>query len=237
MAAISYPRIGWSKPGPESDLVDRALSLGLPSFGTATPLTVREAVFDIGRPDLVLIQRRAEHLVTTSEPELRTEHLQLLHQLHTLGWSDLQTLYSTFCFSKRTVRTVLDDLESRGLVRRTTRGFAPAALRRIFGLSKIVAIEAKISDWRGAIRQAHRNTWFASHSYVLFPQKRFLASALVEAESKGVGVLVVERGRVRRLLRPSAIRLPASYGSWVVNEWVRTGAVDDGYSSSQECVS
>ena len=62
------------------------------------------------------------------------------------------------------------------------------------GNGSIIAIEAKLRDWRGALQQAYRNTSFASESYVLMPLDaipRVLAHA-VEFSRRGVGICVIE---------------------------------------------
>ena len=58
----------------------------------------------------------------------------------------------------------------------------------------VIAIEAKLRDWRGALQQAYRNTSFASESYVLMPRDaapRALAHA-IEFSRRGVGICVIE---------------------------------------------
>jgi len=63
----------------------------------------------------------------------------------------------------------------------------------------IIAIEAKLRDWRGALQQAYRNTSYASESYVLLPLAalpRALANA-VEFTRRGVGVCVLQADRLR----------------------------------------
>lgn len=69
----------------------------------------------------------------------------------------------------------------------------------VSGNGSIIAIEAKLRDWRGALQQAYRNTSFASESYVLMPHAaipRVLAHA-IEFSRRGVGICVVEPDALR----------------------------------------
>jgi hypothetical protein len=92
-------------------------------------------------------------------------------------------------------------------------------LREIFVARRIIAIEAKIRDWRRAIEQARANSWFASHSFILLPGERFTAHVAEDASAAGVGVLTFDGSTVSVQVRSAEHPLPTSYGSWLFNEW------------------
>ena len=58
------------------------------------------------------------------------------------------------------------------------------------GAHTLIAIEAKLSDWRRALHQAYRNTCFAHRSFVLLPQRTAFKALtfLAEFERRGVGL-------------------------------------------------
>jgi len=58
----------------------------------------------------------------------------------------------------------------------------------------LIAVEAKLEDWRYALHQAYRNTCFAHRSFVLLPKVAALAAAsfLVEFERRGVGLCYID---------------------------------------------
>ena len=58
----------------------------------------------------------------------------------------------------------------------------------------LIAIEAKLLDWRLALHQAYRNTCFAHRSFVLLPKAAALAAAvfLAEFERRGVGLCYID---------------------------------------------
>ena len=120
--------------------------------------------------------------------------------------------------SKRTVLVLEDLVEANLVVRRGIR-YAPRSVADVFVAKRIVAIEAKMSAWREALEQAAANLWFASHSYILVPALNCLRSICEEAKKLGIGVLVFDGKQTRTALRPRRQPIPASYGSWLINEW------------------
>ena len=89
-----------------------------------------------------------------------------------------------------------------------------------FAASRIVAVEAKISKWQDALMQAAGNAWFASHSYILLPSRKLGELAASNARALGIGVLVLENDQVATIEPAKARSIPASLGSWIVNEWM-----------------
>jgi hypothetical protein len=59
---------------------------------------------------------------------------------------------------------------------------------------QVIAFEAKLNKWRGALHQAYRNTCFANRSFVLLPKRVALTASgyLQEFESRGVGLCYVD---------------------------------------------
>jgi hypothetical protein len=58
----------------------------------------------------------------------------------------------------------------------------------------LIAIEAKLTDWKCALQQAYRNTCFAHQSFVLLPKPIALIalSFLAEFERRGVGLCYID---------------------------------------------
>lgn len=215
---------GPRRSGPEAQLVLNALRLGLLArFGSRdTVHAFHEPAMEIGLPDLVVARARPNWTPSPVRERLDDRHLRILHQVHRLRFTSTGALVSLTCFSRSEVTRILADLVDAGAVRETMSGGVRArALADVFALSAIVAIEAKMSDWRGAIEQAVRNTWFASQPYIMLPARRCTTTALDHATSAGVGVLAVSATAVHLKVRPRPYPLPISYGSWQVNEWTQ----------------
>lgn len=81
----------------------------------------------------------------------------------------------------------------------------------------MIAVEAKIDEWKAALEQAHLNTWFASESCVLVPRVPRNSELLRTAQELGVRVLARESDQWDI---PDPIRSgPRSYVSWLFNDW------------------
>jgi DUF1365 family protein len=117
------------------------------------------------------------------------------------------------------VAELVDDLLNADLI--STRGSFVTArpLGKIFAARHIIAVEAKIKNWRKALQQAVANLWFASHSYILLPPLRTLNRVVKEAKKFGVGVLVFDGKKTKMVFRPKRQQIPISYGSWLISEW------------------
>jgi hypothetical protein len=63
----------------------------------------------------------------------------------------------------------------------------------------LIAIEAKLRDWRLALQQAYRNTCFAHKSFVLLPKKGALSAAVFreEFETRDVGLCYLDGTSLR----------------------------------------
>jgi hypothetical protein len=58
----------------------------------------------------------------------------------------------------------------------------------------LIAVEAKLEDWKGALHQAYRNTCFAHRSFVLLPKNVALVAGVFRAEfeRRGVGLCYID---------------------------------------------
>jgi hypothetical protein len=58
----------------------------------------------------------------------------------------------------------------------------------------LIAVEAKLRDWKSALHQAYRNTCFAHQSFVLLPKATALTALrfLAEFERRGVGLCYID---------------------------------------------
>jgi hypothetical protein len=81
----------------------------------------------------------------------------------------------------------------------------------------LIAIEAKLKDWKTGLQQAYRNTCFAHRSFVLLPKATALTAlgSLAEFERRGVGLCYIEGGEIV-VLQDSPLALPVE--PWLVSE-------------------
>jgi len=207
--------------GPEDDLVMQAFRDYANAEASAPRIVFREPALPTGYPDLVAVFYRAHQAERAPmRAPFEADHLRLLHHVYRVHRTSAADAAAALGHGVQRIRRLLDDL-TRGLVVRQHRDHAVARpLDSIFIARRIVAVEAKIRDWRRALEQAAANTWFASHSYVLLPCERFNENIAEHARRLGIGIMTVEDSRVAIRLQARRLPIPSSYGSWLINEWV-----------------
>lgn len=94
----------------------------------------------------------------------------------------------------------------------------------------LIAIEAKLKDWKHALHQAYRNTCFAHQSFVLLPKKIALSAASYKAEfeRRGVGLCYIENTTLVVIYNS---RLTTPIEPWLAKEAV----LQVRKSSSEKC--
>ncbi len=211
--------------GPEYDLVLDYIASRLPPAPRGQKRTVFvEPEIESGFPDVVAVYW---HLATalrwsSARAELTKVDIRVAHFLAMVGVTRLDTFRPFF---KKSVVPSLERLKAAGIARSTSKAWQLRSLRETFAVRRLVAIEAKIDQWRDGLHQAIQNTWFASESYLLLPRMPKGSDLLDEASRVGVGVktrdqnLDSSEGTARR------DSIPKSYASWLFNEWAWRAAM------------
>jgi hypothetical protein len=172
-----------------------------------------------GFPDLVVViwNVAATRSWSPRRADLQRDDIRLLHYLHLRGrdFATHEILKSVF---QRGLRASLDRLRVAGLVRQRSQRYMPEPLSQAFAVRRIIAIEAKVSEWSSALDQAFLNTWFASQSYVLLPRRKATKHLRSVARSRGIGICCPGDAIVSKTSVPTRAR-PRSYASWLFNEW------------------
>jgi hypothetical protein len=206
------------RQGPESTLVESFIkSLDLPLRKGHRQTLVREPSLLSGYPDLVAVQwseATATHW-NSERNKLTTNDVRLAQLLHGSGSLDEATLQK---LSGAKYRLALSRLERVGIVRCQNARWRLTNIRSIFSVRRIVSFEAKTEANAKVLEQAALNKWFASMSYALLPMIPSL-DFRERAVALGVGIWIV--GHSTPFIRaPLANTQPASYASWLFNEYV-----------------
>lgn len=210
--------------GPEADLVEAFKNYIPRSFRwqKGHVAVFREPQLETGFPDLVAVQYLPNVFNAWSKvrSKLRPLDLKVLHHLLRVKAADSTALFSTLGIDARGLLAALERLLDADMITRARHAWTPRPLRRLFGLLSIVALEAKMKNWGDAFKQAHLNQWFASESYILSPVEKPRRTVLERSQRTGVGIFLLNGTNVRRLKSAQKHRIPASYGSWMFNEWI-----------------
>lgn len=210
------PRLRRSRTGPESEMVSAAIAAGLPFNWLEQAITFQEPELPSGAPDILLLKMRRHD---TQVAVTLTEHeLKLLHFVSSRRKSSLSDVTSLLCWTPKVAKSAAASLVLKDLLELSGDRISSAPAAKSFLAREIVAIEAKIGEWKRALCQAQRNLWFASQSYILLTGSVSI-SAMDAAASAGVGILRYDGERTEELVKPEKMRLPGSYASWLVSMW------------------
>lgn len=182
-----------------------------------------EPMLPTGFPDRVVVRydERAFDGWNDSRETLITNDLKILHHLTLAGPVSSDCIRMTLGFDYRQIVQSLERLNKAGMVDLVAGRWKAKPASSTFGVKEITAIEAKISDWTGALQQASLNQTFATASYVLTPCFTPPPSAQCLAASRGIGIFAFSSAAGRRRIKAarSAFR-PVSYTPWLFNEWI-----------------
>lgn len=206
--------------GPERRLLRAALETEYFFRFKLPAVFFHEPELPTGLPDMVAVYLpKTRPALAPCRLRLSPSHVRLLHGLHSLSTASFNEALSLLRIERADLIRLVDDLSASGLITIRHERLFPEKLSRTFAVRHIIAIEAKISDWARALEQAAANRWFASQSFILIPQRRSLAAVSARAQQLGVGVLVFDGSKVREAVKAKRLGIPASYGSWLFNEW------------------
>jgi hypothetical protein len=210
--------------GPELEIVQAFLDRRICTGRTGHVVSVFcEPKLDTGYPDIVLVHwdREVADAWPIHRAELTCDDVRLLHFLHSAGSVSRDEL--RFRSSQRQLDRAIERLAAARVVKVSSRWIRLCPLKEIFAVRRLIALEAKISDWRRGLQQAFVNTWFASESFLLLPHIPKGSLLLEDAARIGVGVVSADQDLSTPLLRSRRDRLPQSYASWLFNEWAWRG--------------
>lgn len=183
-----------------------------------------EPLLTTGYPDLVVVSYNPDKYSSWTEArnELSVLDLKVLHHLYFVGGSTYSSIERQLGLKGRMLLRVLERLMDASLVRRSRLQWLPKPLSDSYGISCIKTIEAKISNWRGVLGQAHLNRWFSSESCVLSPVSKPSEQIISKAREKGIGIYSMPSGTQAKMIqKPERLNgLPVSYASWLFNEWI-----------------
>lgn len=219
LLATNSPRPRQPVCGPEWDMLSNYLMENLPKpiRGQQRQIFIEPRI-ESGFPDAVVVYwNRA--VTKTWKPErtnLKAMDLKVLHYLSGVESESEITLHRFF--SKKVVNSLDRLLEANAIYERGGKWKA-RSLKRNFALKRLIAIEAKVSDWRKGIRQATLNQWFSCESCLLIPRIPSNSPVQVEAKRKNIRVLTFEGASSHQLRSSAEICTPKSYATWLFNEW------------------
>ena len=217
-----------TRQGPEADLLDHLIAEQRwvrPGAPTRV-LHLIEPQIGIGFPDLIVAVFDPKN-IRHRNPRFELRDLKIIQFLS----SRLKPVRMTEAERKLGIpatklRRRLARLSRMGVVRLREEQVVYLNDERLFFLDQIIAIEAKVKNWKIALHQAQMNQLFASASYVMLPEKIAMTARESFAAIGSPGLLAPSNGDIVCMKKASIYPLPQSVYSWMVNEMVRNAFRD-----------
>lgn len=200
-------------PGPEQAIEDAVLREARTLFGAHSQswATLASVRIGAGIPDLTFCAFRS---VLRDYPLEITKGAAILGYLRGVVQARPDTIARRLAAPVDETEETLKQLREKRIAR-SRGGVYWLDERWKHVLSQVITVEAKVTDWRGAVDQAIRNLLFSTRSYIALPATAAArASAYDAVRQFGIGVLAVdENGEVsiERRGRSQAPRLWAYY--------------------------
>ena len=180
-----------------------------------------EPRIDSGFPDVVFASYRPSILEnwTNEREKIDSSDLKLLSFLCYTPNVTGDIIISKLGLPERQTLKSLEKLLDAKLAVRRNNYWRARNTRDIFSITKLVAVEAKLSNVSKVVEQSFLNTWFASHSYALTNAINPHNDTIQSFEQCGIGLYC--RGKqFKRVVDARQYALPSSYISFQFNEWI-----------------
>lgn len=213
------------KEGPENDLVNIFLNDYLQKFDKKDLnfTVLKELYAEVGIPDILIVVW--EDMDKSGWPPKRNKldrtDIKILHHISLKGKKGirLKRMQKQLGYSKKVAFKSLMRLIDAELISFNGETTRIKNFERSFFVREIISIEAKMNDWKNALRQAELNQNFASHSYILIPDGT-VNQNILSAKPSNLGILTQSKSGAKLKVRAKKAKLPGSYFSWLINEYI-----------------
>ncbi|MFZ1685433.1 MAG: hypothetical protein WAU88_15055 [Candidatus Zixiibacteriota bacterium] len=182
-----------------------------------------------GRPDVTVVKydtdrisRRIDGLFPRS-PRMGLSEVGGLAMsfLAQVGESELVVLGEELGLGPARIQRACKELESRNLISRVNSIIRPNPIQDTFVVQRVEVFEAKLTNWRVAIKQAQRHLWFAGQGSIVLPLLSDATWQMVASQCSRAGIGLISHrvdGTFEEAVRPSELPLSNSPMLWRINE-------------------
>lgn len=127
------------------------------------------------------------------KPITSRNQIKVLTALMAHNGATIQQLSTETTLTKPTLSKILESLESSNVVTKEGTSYIPNAMLRNASTENIIAIEAKVKDWKSGVRQAMRYKEYADFSYLAIYESHIKGclSNITIFEQLGIGLIGV----------------------------------------------
>lgn len=182
-----------------------------------------EPKLDSGYPDIVIVEYSSNTDVywNNERMKLTITDYKILYHIQIVKYISIVKLSELLGFPESTIIKSISHLNSCKLVHISKSGkyVRNVKLKGYSKILNIISIEAKLDKWSEAIKQAERNIWFSTESYILMNKDFCNTSIINDCKSKGIGIILIN-GSIHFALKSQKRSFPVSYASLLFNEWL-----------------
>lgn len=186
-----------------------------------------EPQIDTGYPDIVIVEyyNTSNKEWNKKREKLSINDLKILFQIQQQKNTTTNYLSELLGFSIEEVQKSTYNLSQCGLIHFSQKQncVRNIQLHAYCHINKIISIEAKIDKWSEAIRQAVKNIWFSTESYILMNKDSCNDAIIKKCEDNGIGIILLN-GKIHTILKSEQRDFPVSYLSLLFNEWIQKNA-------------
>lgn len=215
-----------ARSGPELDMVyqfiDSTINLYQQNQKKNKLAVFLEPMVDTAYPDIVFAEYDPNLLDNWNDMRNHIEisDMKIFENLRAMKGGNMSSIIKRTHFSYKTVSHAIERLLDAGLIERRNGKWKSKPLKDIYSIKRLITIEAKMGQWNTLLNQANANKWFASESYALSPVKNPKNTTIQRFRDLGIGLYSFKDGEVIEVNKAEKQNLPASYMSWMFNEWI-----------------
>ena len=213
------------KEGPENDLVNTFLNQYTHNFEKKNYKfkILKEVYAETGIPDILIVVWEDVNKSDWSPKrnKLDKTDIKILHHISSNGKRGIRfkRILQQLGYSEKSAQKSLKKLVQAELIFFNGMTARIKDFENSFFVREIISIEAKMSDWKNAFKQAQLNENFSSHSYVLLPDKT-ITENVVSSINGNLGIFSQSEDGAKLKVRAKKAKLPGSYFSWIINEYI-----------------
>lgn len=186
-------------------------------------IVLQEIITYGGIPDILVVSwdKMKKTYWTEERSNLSKQDLKVLHYISTKKSRGIgiKRLVTSLGYSQKQIEITIDKLTSASLVEVNCNRLTVKHIEDNFFIRNIVAIEAKMKNFKKAIEQAQLNLNFSSQSYVLVPAMKNLKLNSLDDELM-TGLITYDGNKAKVIKKAKNNKLPGSYYSWLINEHI-----------------
>ena len=187
---------------------------------------LREFDTSVGRADVVFFHLRREWRKHASYARVPSRWIYALRTLPFRTKFTPDEFASMSGVSRNTAMLTLRRYEAIGYCKRSIdKGFWVKVRQPVPIVKKIIAIEAKLMDWKRAISQAYRYQRYASQSWVILDASRARGAIAAKKEFQRLNVglkVLTQDGKAKTYFTPRALPPKSMLHFWEANGLIAT---------------